>query len=41
MSRRQHDNQKMRSILNRPLIELEEGLVRMKNNPHFLKQIGL
>ncbi len=41
MSRRQPDNQKMRSILNRPLIELEEGLVRMKNSPHFLKQIGL
>jgi len=41
MTRRQPDNTKMKSILNRPLIQLEEGIQRMINNRDFLKRIGL
>lgn len=41
MSRRQPDNHKMRSILNRPLINIEEGILRMAKDAQFLKHIGL
>jgi len=41
MSRRQPDNHKMRTILNRNLIEIEEGIVRMAHDAQFLKHIGL
>lgn len=41
MTRRQPDNKKMRAILNKKLISLEEGINRMKNDPRFLKSIDL
>jgi UDP-glucose 4-epimerase len=41
MTRRQPDNTKMKEILNRPLITLEEGIKRMMNDALFLKRIGL
>ena len=37
MTRRMPDNTKMRQILNRPLISLEEGIKRLLNNKKFLK----
>ncbi|GIV26860.1 MAG: epimerase [Bacteroidia bacterium] len=37
MTRRMPDNSKMRSILNRPLISLEEGIQRLLKNKEFLK----
>ncbi|MGY6562190.1 MAG: NAD-dependent epimerase/dehydratase family protein [Luteibaculaceae bacterium] len=36
MTRRQPDNSKMRKILGRDLITLEEGIKKMLENPHFL-----
>lgn len=41
MTRRQPDNTKMKEILNRPLITLEEGIKRMMKDALFLKRIGL
>ncbi|HEX8514883.1 MAG TPA: NAD-dependent epimerase/dehydratase family protein [Bacteroidia bacterium] len=41
MTRRQPDNSKMREILGRPLITLEEGLNKMISSPFFLSSIGL
>lgn len=41
MTRRQPDNQKMREILNKKLISIEEGINRMKNDSRFLKSIDL
>jgi UDP-glucuronate decarboxylase len=41
MTRRQPDNSKMREILGRPLITLEDGLGRMISSRHFLSSIGL
>ncbi|MCX8080285.1 MAG: NAD-dependent epimerase/dehydratase family protein [Bacteroidia bacterium] len=41
MTRRQPDNSKMRSILQRPLISLEDGIKKMINDPVFLNRIGL
>ncbi len=37
MTRRMPDNSKIRSILNRPLISLEEGIKRLLKNSEFLK----
>jgi UDP-glucose 4-epimerase len=37
MTRRMPDNSKMRSILNRPLISLEEGIQKLLNNKDFLE----
>jgi len=37
MTRRMPDNTKMRQILNRPLISLEEGIKRLLNNKKFLE----
>jgi UDP-glucuronate decarboxylase len=39
MTRRQPDNTKMREILNKKLINIEEGLKRMINDHRFLKSI--
>ncbi len=39
MTRRQPDNQKMRSILNKDLISIEEGLKLMIKDPRFLSTI--
>lgn len=39
MTRRQPDNSKMRSILNRELISLENGIKKMITDPDFLRQI--
>jgi UDP-glucose 4-epimerase len=41
MSRRQPDNSKMREILNKPLISVEEGIKLMMKDPRFLKSVGL
>lgn len=41
MTRRQPDNSKMREILNKKLISIEEGINRMKDDPRFLKSIDL
>lgn len=41
MTRRQPDNQKMRLILGRPLIKLEDGIKNMLESKHFLSSIGL
>jgi len=41
MTRRQPDNTKMRKLLNRPLVTLEEGIDRMINSRQFLASIGL
>ncbi len=41
MTRRQPDNTKMRQLLNRPLISLEEGIARMLASKQFLASIGL
>ncbi|HEX7414738.1 MAG TPA: NAD-dependent epimerase/dehydratase family protein [Bacteroidia bacterium] len=41
MTRRQPDNRKMLQLLNRNLIALEEGILRMLNDKRFLKSIGL
>ncbi|MCX7728399.1 MAG: NAD-dependent epimerase/dehydratase family protein [Bacteroidia bacterium] len=37
MTRRMPDNTKMRKILNRPLISLEEGIKKLLNNQEFLR----
>jgi len=39
MTRRQPDNTKMREILNKQLIGIEEGITRMMKDPRFLKSI--
>lgn len=39
MTRRQPDNTKMREILNKKLISVEEGMIRMMKDPRFLKSI--
>jgi UDP-glucose 4-epimerase len=39
MTRRQPDNSKMREILNKRLISVEEGILKMMKDPHFLKSI--
>lgn len=41
MSRRQPDNQKMRDILNRKLISIEEGIQKIIQSRQFLQSIGL
>ncbi len=41
MTRRQPDNSKMREILGRPLITLEDGIERMIASKQFLASIGL
>ena len=41
MTRRMPDNSKMRKILNRPTISLEEGIEKMMNSEKFLQSIGL
>lgn len=41
MTRRQPDNEKMRIILGRPLITLENGIKKMLESKHFLSSIGL
>jgi UDP-glucose 4-epimerase len=41
MSRRQPDNNKMREILSKPLINIEEGIKIMMKDPRFLKSVGL
>jgi nucleoside-diphosphate-sugar epimerase len=41
MTRRQPDNSKMRAILNRELISLEEGIKSMIEDPSFLKLMNL
>ncbi|GAB4449327.1 MAG: NAD-dependent epimerase/dehydratase family protein [Bacteroidia bacterium] len=41
MTRRMPDNTKMKSILQRPLISLEEGLDRLLNSESFMKLNGL
>ncbi len=41
MTRRQPDNTKMRQLLNRPLISLEDGIQKMLNDKKFLNSIGL
>jgi UDP-glucuronate decarboxylase len=41
MSRRQPDNHKMRSILNKKLISIEEGIAMMLKNEKFLQSIEL
>ncbi|MCW3082852.1 MAG: UDP-glucose 4-epimerase [Bacteroidetes bacterium] len=41
MTRRQPDNSKMRDILGRPLITLEDGIERMIASKQFLASIGL
>jgi UDP-glucose 4-epimerase len=39
MTRRQPDNSKMREILNKRLISVEEGILKMMKDSHFLKSI--
>ena len=39
MTRRQPDNTKMKEILNRELVSIEEGIMRMIHNEQFLKSI--
>ncbi len=41
MTRRQPENTKMRNLLNRPLISLEEGIDRMLSSKQFLASINL
>ncbi|GIV29573.1 MAG: epimerase [Bacteroidia bacterium] len=41
MSRRMPDNSKMKSILNRPLIGLEEGIKKLLSNREFLQLNGI
>jgi len=41
MTRRQPDNSKMRAILNKELITIEEGVKLMIKNKKFLSSIGL
>lgn len=41
MTRRQPDNSKMKIVLNRPLVSLEEGLRMMIASKYFLSSIGL
>jgi UDP-glucose 4-epimerase len=41
MTRRQPDNTKMREILNKKLVSIEEGIKLMMNDERFLKSIGL
>jgi UDP-glucose 4-epimerase len=41
MTRRQPDNSKMKEILGRNLLPIEEGILKMKNDNRFLKAIGL
>lgn len=41
MTRRQPDNTKMRQLLNRPLVTLEEGIQKMLADKNFLNSIGL
>jgi nucleoside-diphosphate-sugar epimerase len=41
MTRRQPDNSKMKEILGRELIPLEEGIKKMITSAHFLSSIGL
>ncbi|MGZ3865331.1 MAG: NAD-dependent epimerase/dehydratase family protein [Bacteroidia bacterium] len=41
MTRRQPDNTKMRQLLNRPLVSLEEGIHKMLADKKFLNSIGL
>jgi nucleoside-diphosphate-sugar epimerase len=40
MTRRQPDNTKMRQILNRELVSLEEGIQKLLDSPVFLSEIG-
>ncbi len=40
MTRRQPDNKKMKEILNKKLISVEEGILRMMKDERFLKSIG-
>ena len=40
MTRRQPDNKKMKEILNKKLISVEEGILRMTKDERFLKSIG-
>ncbi len=41
MSRRQPDNQKMKEILNRKLVGIDEGIQKMMASEQFLRSIGL
>jgi len=41
MARRQPDNSKMKMLLGRELITLEEGIKKLINSPVFLKNIGI
>ena len=41
MTRRQPDNSKMRGILGRPLISMEEGIQRMMTSERFRQSIGI
>ena len=41
MTRRQPDNTKMREILGRELISVEEGIKRMMTSQKYLQSIGL
>jgi len=41
MTRRQPDNTKMRQLLDRPLVSLEEGIHKMLSDKKFLNSIGL
>lgn len=41
MTRRQPDNSKMRKILNRELVTIEEGIQKLISAPDFLKQMNL
>lgn len=41
MTRRQPDNSKMRNILKRDMIELEEGIRKIISNQDYLKRIGV
>jgi nucleoside-diphosphate-sugar epimerase len=41
MTRRQPDNSKMRLILGRPLVTLEDGIRKMLESKHFLSSIGI
>ena len=41
MTRRQPDNTKMREILNKKLVSIDEGIKLMMHDERFLKAIGL
>jgi nucleoside-diphosphate-sugar epimerase len=41
MTRRQPDNSKMRKILNRELVSIEEGIMKLINTPDFRKNLNL